>query len=540
MTRLAFRSALRSASRLAALALAAALAPSPACAAPVVEPVAGPAEQPRAQPARAPLRYTVSLADTAGHHFGVRLELDQLGAANDFFEFASTAPGTYQVMDIGRFVHDFRALDKAGKALEVHHVGENRWHIVHPDQVREIRYSIHATRDTTVAEHVVYAMCGSRLAWDYAQINGQALFGFPKGMQAAPISVKLTEYPKDWIVKTALPSRDGAFQAESYDHLVDSPMLLGKLSTATLDVTGVPVEIAVRSKAGKVTAAQLRDAMRGMLLSAGGFLGKLPVDRYVFLYDFGDANAGAWEHSYSSEYVLQEADYTPAYGAQVTDIAAHEFFHVVTPLNIHSEIIEHFNFETPVPSQHLWLYEATTEWAAHKMQLQSGMKSPDAYLAEVIRKMKIDRAFFDTTYSLRKLALTSYSDSGQKQYGNIYMRGAVVSGLLDIRLLELSNGQRGLREVVLDLAKRYGKQRAFPEDSLFTILQQLTYPEIGDFFGSYVKDAQHLPVKEYYAKLGITLIEDEKGAPVRFEIDPNPTAQQKKLRAAWMGRPSTS
>ena len=55
--------------------------------------------------------------------------------------------------------------------------------------------------------------------------------------------------------------------------------------------------------------------------------------------------------------------------------------------------------------------------------------------------MQIDRQAFDSTYSLRELALTSYSDSGQAQYGNIYMRGALTAGLLDIRLLELSHGR---------------------------------------------------------------------------------------------------
>ena len=68
---------------------------------------------------------------------------------------------------------------------------------------------------------------------------------------------------------------------------------------------------------------------------------------------------------------LQEGEFTDSVGRFVTDIAAHEFFHIVTPLNIHSEIIEHFNFVTPVPSQHLWLYEGTTEWAAHAMQFRS-------------------------------------------------------------------------------------------------------------------------------------------------------------------------
>lgn len=487
--------------------------------------------------AQAPLRYSVSLADTARHHFDVTLSVDRLRPDNDVYEFASTAPGTYQVMNIGRFVHDFRALDGAGKALPVERIATNRWRLGDPARVREIRYAIHATRDTAVSENPIYPMCGSRLAADYAVINGQALFGFPKGMQKSAIAVRLTGYPPEWTVSTALPRQGDAWVAESYDHLVDSPMMLGRLSIADLDVTGVPVRIAVRSKTGLITAEQLRESMRGMLLSAGAFLGKLPVDRYTFLYDFGEQSAGAWEHSYSSSYVMGERPFTPQFGASVTDIAAHEFLHIVTPLNIHSEIIENFNFETPVPSQHLWLYEATTEWASGKMQLQSGLKPPEAYLADVIRKMRIDRAFFDTTYSLTELAATSFSDSGQRQYGNIYMRGALTMGLLDIRLLELSGGRRGLRELVLDLAARYGKQRAFPEDSLFAIVERTTSPEVVAFFARYVRESERLPVKEYYAKLGITLVLDAKGQPARLDLDPSPTPEQLRLRNAWLGKP---
>ncbi len=101
---------------------------------------------------------------------------------------------------------------------------------------------------------------------------------------------------------------------------------------------------AVYSLHDQINADQLRDAMRDMLNAAGEFLGKLPVDHYTFLYYFELVGQGAWEHSYGSEYSLPERPYTPAYGKQITDIAAHEFFHVVTPLNLHSEIIEHFNF----------------------------------------------------------------------------------------------------------------------------------------------------------------------------------------------------
>ncbi|HEU5217507.1 MAG TPA: hypothetical protein VFU23_02555 [Gemmatimonadales bacterium] len=488
-----------------------------------------------AAPKAPPLRYSVDLNDRADSVFKVTLQVDSLPAASAIFQFASTAPGTYQVMDIGRFVQRFRAFDRAGRELETTRLTTNQWRIADPGRVRLIRYEIRETFDTPVTEHAVYRMCGSSLKADHALINGQAVFGFPQGMQAVPISVRLLR-PAAWLVGTPLRERLGLYYADDYDQLVDSPILAGRLTRAETRVTGVPVGILVYSKAGQITASQLLASMRGMLQAAGGFLGKLPVDRYTFLFHFSDVDMGAWEHSYGSEYALKDRPFTPATGVAMTDMAAHEFFHVVTPLNLHSEIIEHFNFETPVPSRHLWLYEGATEWAAHKMQLESGLKPAEAYLAGLVGKIRYDRLTFDTTYSLTQLALTSYSDSGQRQYGNIYMRGAVVAGLLDIKLLELSDGQHGLRDLIGGLSKIYGKKRAFPDDSLFAIVGERTAPEIRDFLSRYVEGSEHPPVKEFYAKLGYKLIEDDQGLPLRFEADSNATPAQLKLRAAWLGR----
>ena len=484
---------------------------------------------------RAPLSYAINLNDRADDLLKVTLTVQGLTPENAVYQFASTAPGTYQVMNIGRFVRSFEAFDGRGRVVPVEQVSVNQWRLSDAPRVRTIKYSVAETWDTDL-DHPIYLMCGTSLEADHALINPHAVIGYPTGMQATPVRLRLS-YPAKWRVGTALDrAKDGAYVAKDYDQLVDSPILLGRLTSARTRVTGVPVQIYTYSETGKITSAQLLEAMHGMLEAAGRFLGTLPVTRYTFLYHFADRPAGAWEHSLSSEYVLQESEFTDSVGRYVTDIASHEFFHIVTPLNIHSEIIERFNFVTPVPSEHLWLYEGTTEWAAHTLQLRAGLKTPEAYLATMINKMNLDRAAFDSTYSLRELALTSYSDSGQAQYGNIYMRGALTAGLLDIRLLELSRGQRGLQDLILDLTRRYGKQRAFPESTFVDTLVALTDPSVRDFFDRYVLEAHHLPIEEYYEKLGIHLIEDEKGNPVRFEIDPNPTPEQLLLREAWLGR----
>lgn len=482
--------------------------------------------------------YEVNLLDRADDHFKVVVRLTSLGPADSIFQFAATAPGTYQVEDIGRYVEDLRAFDATGGEVAVARVSTNQWRFSDPVRVRTVRYAIAETWDTPVPEHTPYLMCGTSIEADNVLVSPHAVFGYPALRQGRPVRVRF-ERPADWRVGSALvPDAQGWYHADDYDQLVDSPFLMGStLTEATMSVGDVPVEVWVYSKTGKVTAARLMGSMRSMLTAAGAFLDGLPVDRYAFLWHFEDVSMGAWEHSYSSDYVMAEPQtWTAAVGQTLTDMAAHEFFHVVTPLNIHSEIIEHFDFEHPTPSQHLWLYEGVTEWASDAMQLRSDLVQLPAYLDKVVEKILVDRQYFDASYSLRKLALTSYTDAGQQQYGNIYMRGALVAGLLDIRLLELSGGQRGLRELILDLAKEYGKDRPFPEDRFFDIVTARTYPEIGDFFDRYVKAAEPLPIAEYYAKLGIRFVD---GDEPRFEIVKDATPEQLALRRAWLhGRPA--
>lgn len=450
-----------------------------------------------------PLVYDINLNDRADDQFKVTLHVKGLTADNAVYQFAATAPGTYQIMDIGRYVRSFKAFDAKGRELKTEQVSVNQWKFDQPKKVRTVQYNIAETWDTPVNEHKPYNMCGTSIEKDHVLINGQGVFGFPSGMQTAPIEVRL-DYPAEWAVGTALEkNKKGYFVAANYDRIVDSPILLGRLTQATTTIAGAQIDVYTYSKTDKIKSEQLLKNMQSMLTAAGQFLKQLPVKRYTFLYHFEDQDWGAWEHSYSSEYVIREDEFTQKLADNITSIAAHEFFHVVTPLNIHSELIERFNFVTPTPSEHLWLYEGVTEWASDAMQLRGQIMDVPTYFGELSQKIGYDKSL-DTTYSLSKLGLNCYTDEGQRQYGNIYARGALVAGLLDIRLLELSGGKRGLREVVNELAATYGPNQAFPEKEFFTLFTQKTYPEIADFFNRYVRATETLPFNEYYGKLGIS------------------------------------
>ena len=480
-------------------------------------------------PTARPVDFTINLNDRSNDTFKVEVVPPKLSADNNIYQFAATAPGTYQVMDIGRYVTSFTAYDSSGNEIGTKHLSTNQFELSSPEKVAKIEYRISETWDTPVDVDPIYLMCGTSIENDHTLINGQAVFGYFKGMQASPLKIKL-EYPDKWHIGTALTkTMDGTYWAKNYDNVVDSPILLGNLTKASMDVQGTAVDVYTYSKTGQITSNQVLETLKNMLLSASGFLKGLPVKHYTFLFVFEDRTAGAWEHSYSSEYIYKEAPWADL-KSSVSHVTAHEFFHVVTPLNLHSQIIAQFNFITPVPSEHLWLYEGTTEWASNMMLFRSGQNSIEEYFKNLEKKITIDTQHFDQDYSLVKLSKTSYTPEGNKQYGNIYMKGALVAGLLNIRLLELSHGKKGLIDVIKKLTKQYGPNKPFDDDTFFEVVIKNTYPEIKDFINKYIEGTDPLPIKEYYQKLGIDYDADQN----KFSLMPQAAKNQIKLRKAWM------
>jgi len=442
----------------------------------------------------------VDLSDSATHTFNITLYPEQLTDKNKIYQFAATAPGTYEIMDIGRYVNSFHAFDNTNKEIPAKQVSTNQWEISTPTQTKKIEYSVSDTWHPNMKVHAVYLMSGTRLEKDNVLINPHCLLGYFEGMQSEPVYIKIN-HPDGWKTGTALSlNNEGFYTADNYDRVVDSPILLGKLSETETKIGKCLIKIYTYSKTDMVKSSEILTAVTDILNAEDKFINGLPVDHYTFLFHFGDVSNGAWEHSYSSEYVLKEAPVAELVKGSLNSYISHEFFHIITPLNIHSQLIEPFNFVNPVMSQHLWFYEGTTEWAAWILQLRSGIISLDDYIRNM-RTELITSEYFRKDLSLRDLSINAYKFPDQ--YQNIYMKGPVTAALLDIYILKLSGGKMGLREVILQLSQKYGIHKSFDEDKFFDEIVSMTYPEIKTFFDRYIIHADPLPLKEYFSWMGI-------------------------------------
>jgi predicted metalloprotease with PDZ domain len=477
-------------------------------------------------------QYTVDLTKVVNDRVYVELSPPSVTSSEITFYLPKIVPGTYAIADYGRYVNDLTAVDKKGKKLPVEKIDDNSWKIKNAEKINKISYWIDDTFDTEVTGPEIFWPAGTNIEeGKNFVINTSGFFGYFDGIKEVPFQFNVVR-SKDLYGSTGLiPVQTGSslsavklekssgdnnkvvdvYKAVDYDQLIDSPLMYSKPDTAVIRVANTEVLIGSYSPNNKVTAKQIAESIREVLMAQKEYLGgKLPVDKYAFIFYFTDKpilSYGALEHSYSSMYYMPEMPIEQM-NQQLRDFAAHEFFHIVTPLTVHSEEIDNFDFNDPKMSQHLWMYEGVTEYFAGNVQVKYGLITPEQYLQVLQEKMVTSDQFLnDVAFTdISKFTLDKYHD----QYYNVYQKGALIGLCLDIKLRQLSGGKKGLRDLMIQLSEKYGKNKAFKDDELFDEITRLTYPEIGTFFSKYVKGNEPLPLEETLTAVGLLYKEEDK------------------------------
>jgi len=461
-------------------------------------------------------RYKIDLTKVTDDKLDVTLIVPEAAKQKEKMQFhiPKIIPGTYAIYDFGQYASNLKAMDKNGGELEVKKVDVNTWEFSKPKLVHSISYTIEDTWDTELvakfSEDYVFEPAGTNIEEGknfVFNING--VCGYFAGFEREPFYVEF-DRPKDFFGATALKRTGGdedtdIFFASNYMDLQDGPIMYSKPDTAMLKVGNAEVLIANYSPTGLVTAKRIEQEIAPILEAQRKYLGgTLPVDRYAFIiYLSQNSNSGgfgALEHSYSSVYFLPEAD-ADNIAQTIRDVAAHEFFHIVTPLNIHSEEIHYFDYIDPKMSEHLWLYEGVTEYSAGHVQVKYGLMSLEDYMAVLEGKMRNSSRYKQTLpfTKMSKMCLDEHKD----QYGNVYEKGALIGMCVDILALKHSRRKRGIQQMMVDLSEIYGKDKPFKDEELFKKIGKLTNRRVRKFLNKYVSGTKKLPLEKMFKDVGI-------------------------------------
>ena len=428
-------------------------------------------------------------------------------------------PGTYSIDDYGKYIEDFKAFDSKGNLLATTKTDDNTWNIKNAKSLVKITYLVNDTFDTEkgggFGQNDIFSPAGTNIdAGKNFMLNTHGFVGYFQDKKDLAYTVSIS-HPETLWGATSLTDLDASatndvFTTPRYAELVENPIMYAKPDYTTFTVDGMEILIGVYSPTGKVTAESITPEMKTMMIAQKTFLGKINATKkytvLLYLSSMTPTDAkgfGALEHPTATTVVLPEMMPKSELVKSMKDVVSHEFFHIVTPLTIHSKEIHFFDYNTPKMSEHLWMYEGVTEYFANLFQINQGLITEDEFYTRMSEKIDHANAMNDTM-PFTTMSANVLTEPYKAQYLNVYEKGALIGMCLDIIIREKSNGERGILDLMQKLSNEYGASKPFNDNELFAKITSFTYPEVGAFLTTYVSGATPIPYDVFLAKVGVT------------------------------------
>lgn len=460
------------------------------------------------------VKVSIDLKDVKDDKVMVTVTPPAFDSETTTFFIPKIVPGTYSEDNYGKYIENFKAYDSKGKELAVTKADDNSWKIAGAKKLAQVTYLVNDSYDIE-GTHDIFSPAGTNiLAGENFVLNMHGFVGYFEGRGELPYQVTVTHPSSLWaatsLTDTNASSEVDVFSTARYPDLVDNPIMYSKPDYTTFKVDDMDILISVYSPTGAVKAKDITPNMEKMMRAQKKFLGPVnSTKKYsVLLYLTNgtptDAKGtGALEHTTSTTVVMPEAMPLDQLEELLKDVVSHEFFHIVTPLSVHSKEIHFFNYNTPKMSEHLWMYEGVTEYFANLFQINQGLITEDEFYARMAEKIATSKNFDDTmnfTNMSKNILDKPYKDA----YYNVYLKGALIAMCIDIQMRESSNGTKGILDLMQDLSKAYGSSKPFDDADLFGKITELTYPAVGKFLSAYVSGNTPINYDEYFAKVGVT------------------------------------
>ncbi|WP_417870943.1 peptidase M61 [Winogradskyella sp.] len=457
--------------------------------------------------------------------------------------------GTYSVSDFGKYIEGMKALDYKGNELEVTKVDTNTWTIADATNLDKLTYYVNDTFDIEstggIGGENPFSPAGTNIEEDNYVLNLHGFIGYFDSLKNNQYALDVTA-PATFVRTSALEDRgmkssaDGksitsSYFAQRYFEITDNPMMYGKLDVEEFMVGDIKIVLSVFSPNKVHTAASQKETVYKMMQAQKKYLGEINstarYDIYLYLSDGSDTapkGMGALEHHTSTVVVLPESSSKEGLAASIIDVVAHEFFHIVTPLSVHSEDVHYFDYNKPTFSKHLWMYEGVTEYFAQHFQVYEGLIEPTDFYNTIMTKIATSKNL-DDAMSFTVMSENVLEEPYAHNYYNVYMKGALIGMCIDILMRKESDGNRSMLSLMKELSAKYGKEKPFDDDKIIAEITEMTYPSVGVFLKTHVEGDVPINYNQFFEMVGLTMGETDVptnyifagGQNIIFDGDPN-------------------
>ncbi|BAY96394.1 peptidase M61 domain-containing protein [Tolypothrix tenuis PCC 7101] len=477
--------------------------------------VTAPRSDTRIQERLPTIHYQVAMPQPETHLFEVTLHLVNYTSPILDLKLPVWTPGSYLVREYAKNLQDFTAFAN-DQPLPCWKKSKNHWQ-VDKSNVSEltIRYRIFANELSVRTNH---------LDITHGYFNGAALFFRLPGWEKLPILVTILPPNPEWQVTSPLPTdaeASNTFYAADFDTLVDSPFEIGSHQVYQFAALGKPHELAIWGQGNLEPERAIADIQKIIKVEADIFDG-LPYQRYVFLLHLFHQAYGGLEHKNSCSLIYQR------FGFRAQDkyerfmqLVAHEFFHLWNVKRIRPKALQVFDYDQENYTPSLWFCEGTTSHYDLLIPLWAGIYDSKSYLNHLSKE--ITRFLTTPGRKVQPLSESSFdawiklyrpdANSGNSQI-SYYLKGAMVSLLLDLLIRAKHRNQRSLDDVMRQMWQQFGKAEiGFTAEQLQSVIASVADIDLGDFFKRYLDGTEELPFNECLEPFGLKLAAEADEEP---------------------------
>lgn len=419
-------------------------------------------------------------------------------------------------VDYHRFYDDFKGWNTDGNPVQIRRNDNHLFIESSGVPIQKLTYTVKQSFGDKEYWNNIIGCGGTIFSEDAFLLNFQLITGYFEGYKDSPFEISFQKsramYGATAMKVIERSDQKDIYSSEDYSSLIDQPILYAKADTSGFKIGNNRFHVAIHSENGFLSAAQMSPNIQRIMESVTAFSGLTSTEDYHFIFYFIGLDkltstysrfglGSALEHENSSVYYFSDNPFYDPEFSNFSGIIAHEYLHTITPLGLHSEKIRDFNFDTPDNSRHLWLYEGVTDYLA--TLANSRNDSIVTIYLSTAAQFSEERTLQSMTESSLRITETNKKNFDEKitELNNFYQKGKLIAFVIDMELMERSNGQTRLLDVLLKMKQEF-ESTPFDDTQLFQELTKRTYPEMAEFCDKYIVGKELVPFEEYFQKLG--------------------------------------
>jgi predicted metalloprotease with PDZ domain len=417
----------------------------------------------------------------------------------------------YQVRNFVAHVEDVRAQNSVG-FNQLLQTGTSTW-------------ELHGAPGCALVSYDVYldspGPFGSELNAEHAFFNWAMVLMYSAELRAKPVSIRLIDVPSTWELRDthvfggapAGQVSDAVGVADNYDTLSDSPADLGILQQYSFQQGGATYYIAVHANPADYDSVRLREILSRITQATVDWMQERPFDPYTFLYDFPRRPAsGGMEHAYGTA-ISASATQGKVEVDSLASISAHEFFHLWNVKRIRPQSLEPIDYQHEQDTSALWFSEGVTSTVSELMLARAGLINEEQYLKNLASEItELENRPAHTWQSAEESSRDAWLEGNPfyrtpQRSISYYNKGQILGVLLDLRMRQLTEGTRSLRDLFQWMNDHYAKRHSYFKDSqgVREATESITAQSFANFFDDYVAGVKPIPYGDYFRFVGLQL-----------------------------------